>query len=331
MRFAPPRISSVAAVCFATSSLALGAVAGCQLNTTGITDPGTGGGATRGGLGGDPLTPVRIGSGGSADAGSAGGARSSDATGGASGTGGNSGAGGTNNGSGGTAGTITVGTGGSGAGGTGTGGSGTGGSGTGGTGTGGSGGSPPTVVGCADGTREAFADLHTFPTIAGCAGGWSVAGIVTAASMTPGCARAAGNNGARPLGTGCTVEDLCAAGWHVCLGANELGDLNVSCANSGIPAAAGPATRQLFATRQRGRTGTICTADDATGTNDVHGCGNFGLAEDPNCAPLDRQFSHTECDMVSPWFCNDPASATGEALVVIKPGSTGGGVLCCHN
>ena len=64
--------------------------------------------------------------------------------------------------------------------------------------------------------------------------------------------------------------------------------------------------------------------------NNVHGCGNFGLPEDPNCASLDSQLSHTECDDNPPWNCNDPNSVTDEALVVVKPGPGAGGVLCCR-
>ena len=101
---------------------------------------------------------------------------------------------------------------------------------------GGAGGAPSVVVslpGCADGTREAFVNVVRFPSIAGCAGGWTVPGVLTPASMLPACARAAGNSGLRPNGAGCTVEDLCALGWHVCLGARELTTLGVTCQGRG--------------------------------------------------------------------------------------------------
>lgn len=186
------------------------------------------------------------------------------------------------------------------------------------------------LVGCADGAREAFANTTRFPNIAGCAGGWTILGVLTPASLLPACAFTAGDDGMNPNGVGCSVADLCAPGWHVCGGAIELDAMNVTCAQAGIAgvnAAAGP---QFFITRQRGEQATACTPDDAVGVNNVHGCGNFGLAEDPACTPLDRQLSHTECDDNAPWSCNDPNSMTDEALVVVKRGAAAGGALCCR-
>ncbi|HET6149744.1 MAG TPA: hypothetical protein VFH68_19555 [Polyangia bacterium] len=329
---------------------------GCSLNTSGITDPGPPGSDR--GIGGD-TTSIETGSGGTTDAGLGGvGGASTGGLGGSSGGAGGApnpgGAGGSGvvgtggvvagtggriiSGVGGVTGTGgagvggMMGTGGRGVGGMGTGGRGVGGMGTGGMGVGGMGtGGSIVVNGCADGTREAFTNIQRFPSIAGCSGGWSIAGVVTPASSTAMCARAAGNDGARPNGNGCTVEDLCAAGWHVCLGANELDALNVTCAQAQLPPVGGAAGAGVlfFATRQRMQ-GNVCNADDTNGTNDIHGCGNFGLAEDPDCAPLDRHLSHTECDQAPPWDCGNNNPGTTEALLVIKPGSAAGGVLCCH-
>jgi hypothetical protein len=317
---------------------------GCSLNTNGITDFGPG----NGGNGGD-VTGAHVGAGGTTGAGTGGasatgaggttgalgtgtgGSMASDGTGGATALPGDGGASGTGGASAGTGG-ANAGTGTGGATINGTGGaSGTGGVGIGGkTGTGGMmgvGGNILTLMGCADGTREAFTSTTTFPSIAGCAGGWSVAGVLTTASNAPACSRAGGNDGARPNGAGCTVEDLCAAGWHVCRGAAELTTLGVRCADARLPALGMGAL--FYATRQRGVQGVVCNADDTTGTNDVHGCGNFGLAEGPGCAPLDRQLSHTECTLTPPWSCGDNNTGTNEALLVTKATSTAGGVLCC--
>jgi hypothetical protein len=140
-------------------------------------------------------------------------------------------------------------------------------------GTGGGGGDSdgtPRASGCADGTREAFLDLVRFPAIAACAGGWSVPGLVTAASRAPACGRAAGNDGSNVTGAGCTVEDLCAEGWHVCLGARELAALGVTCADAGIPSASA-GSPLFFATRQRGTPPTSCSPDEATTSNNLHG------------------------------------------------------------
>ena len=59
------------------------------------------------------------------------------------------------------------------------------------------------------------------PNIAGCAGGFDVPGVTTAASMQPNCGRISGNSSINPQGTGCSVEDLCSEGWHVCTGAED--------------------------------------------------------------------------------------------------------------
>ena len=187
------------------------------------------------------------------------------------------------------------------------------------------------AMGCADGTREAFADPARFPAIAGCAGGWSVPGLVTERSLAPGCARAAGNDGSNATGIDCTVEDLCADGWHVCRGANELTQMSVTCKDSGIAPATAGGGAIFFATRQRGTAPTGCSVEATMGANNVHGCGNFGRVEDPGCAPpLDRQLENTVCAVNPPWSCSDPTSIMTEATVVTKPGSARGGVLCCR-
>jgi hypothetical protein len=190
---------------------------------------------------------------------------------------------------------------------------------------------PPPAIGCADGTREAFTDPARFPAIAGCAGGWSVPGLVTELSLAPGCARAAGNDGSNATGLDCTVEDLCADGWHVCRGASELTQLGVTCQDSGIAPATAGSGAMFFATRQRGTAPTGCSPETTTGSNNLHGCGNFGRVEDPGCAPpLDRQLENTVCTANPPWSCNDPTSIMTEAMVATKAGSARGGVLCCR-
>ena len=77
-------------------------------------------------------------------------------------------------------------------------------------------------IGCSDGTREAFTNMGTHPNIAGCSGGFSVAGVTTQNSMSPQCNRGAGNSSGNTFGNGCSVEDLCAAGWHVCTSSAEV-------------------------------------------------------------------------------------------------------------
>ncbi len=276
----------------------------------------------RSGLGGGGTTTTMVGSGGSsAGSGGVGGvATAGDAGRGGTGEGGNTGSGG--------------------GGGFGTGGEFPGTGGRGGASGGESGGpddagaaldAPSTAAGCADGTREAFADNLRFPSIAGCSGGWSVPGLVSERSMTPGCARAAGNDGSNPTGIECTVEDLCADGWHVCRGASELTLQGVSCGDAGIGPVTAPGGAMFFTTRQRGTPPTGCSPGATTGSNNLHGCGNFGRVEDPGCAPpLDRQIEHTVCAANPPWSCSDPVSIMTEAMVATKSAPAAGGVLCCR-
>lgn len=62
--------------------------------------------------------------------------------------------------------------------------------------------------GCADGTREAFADGTVFPQIAGCSGTWAGPQSLTAAPTGADC----GND----LGECASPADLCAPGWRIC-------------------------------------------------------------------------------------------------------------------
>jgi hypothetical protein len=311
-----------------TGGSAIGTGGGVFAGTGGDVFAGTGGSGTGGAL---------TGSGGRGTGGTIAGTGGSGTGGAFIGTGGAPGTGGALIGSGGAPGTggAFIGTGGAfvGTGGApGTGGAlaGTGGEhhGTGGSGAGGNG--PPVATGCADGTREAFADEARFPSIAGCSGGWSVPGLVTTPSMTPACGRAAGNDGRNANGSGCTVEDLCAEGWHVCHGAAELTALNVTCGGDGIAPMTGTTGALFFATRQRGMAPMGCSPDATTGSNNLHGCGNFGRDEDMGCSPpLDRQIEGSVCNANPPWTCSVSSAVSSEATVVTKSGSAAGGVLCC--
>lgn len=175
--------------------------------------------------------------------------------------------------------------------------------------------------GCADGEREGFLDQAAHPDVAACAGGFAEPGLF--ASVSPACARAAGDDGSAPDGAGCNVADLCAVGWHVCVGAAEVG----ARAPGGCGDAVGaPDAQVFFITRQSGPGGATCGA----GANDLFGCGSLGVAAaDPSCAPLDR-FSNDLCAALpAPWSCG--ADGAAEADQVAKPGVDAGGVLCCHD
>jgi tRNA A-37 threonylcarbamoyl transferase component Bud32 len=182
-------------------------------------------------------------------------------------------------------------------------------------------------IGCADGTRDGFLDRRKYQTIAACAGGWSVPGVVGGPNLVPRCGLEGGNNGRRPDGAGCTAADLCAEGWQVCPTAALVMERAGGCQDA-VPD--GGSDTLFFATGQRA-TRHLC---DGFGLNNVHGCGGgLGPAEDPSCAPFSRRLGHQECSAMPPWSCSTDPSAVvdgqNEAAIVTKAGSSGGGVLCC--
>jgi hypothetical protein len=185
----------------------------------------------------------------------------------------------------------------------------------------------PPEPGCSDGTREGYLDMKKYPGIAACSGGWAEPGLDSEASHTPECARRAGNSGDKVDGHGCSIADLCAAGWHVCESTHEVSLLVTACTDAFSPSAAKPV---FFVTRQRA-IGLTCTANSQTegGTNNIYGCGNVGSFADKSCTPLDHMLRDSDCANQPPWSCSD--NSQDEYLVVTKLGSSRGGALCCKD
>lgn len=194
------------------------------------------------------------------------------------------------------------------------------------------------VQGCADGTREGFVDEAAFPDIAGCAGGFQIPGVLS--ELTPVCG-SAGDDSDNPDGAGCSAEDLCGSGFHMCVSAGDVAASSPSgCA--GVTEEPG----LFFATRQSGSGCGVCALGSSTSVNcqscvcegdclqtdltanDVFGCGTVGDLT-PSCEVLDR-FSNDVCSTLPPpWSCGGDGCA--EAHAVVKPGPGGGGVLCCRD
>lgn len=175
-------------------------------------------------------------------------------------------------------------------------------------------------AGCADGIREGFLDLAEFPRVAACAGGWDIPGVVPAPA--PACSRVAGNDSTNPNGTGCSAEDLCAEGWHLCASVAELSAALPSC-NLLTTADA------FFIAGVSGPGGRACSSDGRS--NDIFGCGTIGrdMVDAATCGPLNRYDSGPCTPLGSPWNCGTSSSGF-EANIVFKPGSSRGGVLCCR-
>ena len=175
-------------------------------------------------------------------------------------------------------------------------------------------------IGCADGEREAFLDPVTRPDIAGCSGAWSERGILD--DVAPACAREGGDDGPRPMGSGCNIEDLCAFGWHVC---EDPAEVAASSPTGCTGALEGTSGDLFFLQRQSGTGNRECDG----GQNDIFGCGNLGDMPKPSCRPLDAVATST-CSALPPtWDCG--ASNFSEAAAVTKDGGAGGGVLCCRD
>lgn len=201
----------------------------------------------------------------------------------------------------------------------------------GGTGQGGAGGVPDPTCGCSDGFREAFIDRDAQPNLAGCAGAFDVPGVTTDASLAPACDRQAGDDGANRNGMGCSVEDLCSAGWHVCKSAAELGARSTT----GGCEAADPGTPAFWLTRQA-QTGSLdggapdeCAA--APAIHNLTGCGSLGQPSAASCAPLLRTMRQDDCIPTQAWYCGDGVeNGLDEARIVRKTRVAEGGVVCCR-
>lgn len=211
-------------------------------------------------------------------------------------------------------------------------------------------GPPGDPSGCADGTREGFLSLTSYPAIAACSGGWSVPGVTQV--VAPACGRVSGNTSSNREGAGCAASDLCAAGWHLCRGKDEVAQkANGSCADA-VPSGA-QNNSLFFAVSQASQNNTSC---DSSGDNDVFGCGNLGtqLAPAKNCGVLTRALASTHpgtCGFneaepnLGPWQClGGTQGDLHEGALVTKQGCTNtscsyggapvgnadkGGVLCC--
>ncbi len=172
--------------------------------------------------------------------------------------------------------------------------------------------------GCADGTREGFGASEA--GIAACEGAWTVPGVLVDASAQ--CARAAGNTGTRSNGTGCSVADLCAVGWHVCRDAADVLAHGGAAANDVCTTGSKDGGATFYATAQPSDGVSSCIAD-AAAVNDVFGCGDIASAVG-DCAPLDMTIG-TFAQV--PGFAFGSDSNTERVTVIKGPGP--GGVLCC--
>lgn len=173
--------------------------------------------------------------------------------------------------------------------------------------------------GCSDGERE---DLDELADLAACAGAWSVPGALGADQ--PACDRAAGDDAAGQ--PGCNLEDLCAGGWHVCLGAGDVEGHDGAAGCADLAASPGA----VYITRQRGDAAIDSHRCAATGSSDdVYGCGSLGaeLVAGDGCAPLNRRLSLPDDCPAEGGSCGAGDAAEG-ATIAKSDAVRGSGVLC---
>lgn len=185
----------------------------------------------------------------------------------------------------------------------------------------------PFAVGCADGTREGFADADSWRDVAGCSGAFRIPGLFGDKAQNPQCGRQAGNQGANLSGIGCSVADLCAEGWHVCRDAAEVERLSRTDCESAVP----PGQTRFFVVLQAASPQGTCYPDDSV-ANDLHGCGTWGQPENASCHPLDRRMGFADClASGESWWCGRAADHLNEARLVFKSDGALGGALCCRD
>lgn len=159
----------------------------------------------------------------------------------------------------------------------------------------------PVAPGCDSGRRAGFADGRRFPNIAACAGSWAAPGLDSTEQKKDGTAAA-----------------LCAEGWHICTSVAE-----VKRKTDGVGCAAADLKGNVFFAIAEGAAGTSeCFTGGGLG---VLGCGTLGAPAPGLCAPMDR-LSNPGCSALEePWACEK----NREVWSLVKPGQSGGGVLCC--
>jgi hypothetical protein len=193
---------------------------------------------------------------------------------------------------------------------------------------------PASVVGCADGSREGFRDLATWPSIAGCAGGWQNAGLPVSGAPPRPCGGIAGNSSRAPDGllcgsdgacVECGVADLCAPLWRPCVDGKEV----MNRARAGCENILPPGEPGFFLAMAGASADGVCAPGEH---NDLHGCGNLGTPESGQCPPFTRRMGFADCERTEGvWKCGTSAQYLDEVGVVTKPKPDLGGVLCCKD
>jgi hypothetical protein len=161
----------------------------------------------------------------------------------------------------------------------------------------------PSSAGCADGTREGFADRIAYPDIAGCAASWPLSSL-RAAKTGHACGDGLGS---------CTVPaDACGTGWHVC---------------AAPPYSSADITGKVTADECDAQQGTFAAA---VGDQSCDPCADTGFSA-ACCGSGCHPNSGGSCLFAKRtlWF---PDSSNGDINTcgAIFTSASGAGVLCCR-
>ncbi len=174
----------------------------------------------------------------------------------------------------------------------------------------------PKIVGCADGQREAFADVKSNPRVAGCMGTWPESKSL----KDPPTGKACGDDG-----EACAVPaDVCAPGWHVCGSKGIPKDLRdrataEQCHN------AGPG--RFNAAMSHSPTDEIEPCPTITAATKLP-CVQAGLGSEPVCCGNDCQYGKCKDGV---WKDKTKISrGTSEGCGAVTS-ERNGGVLCCYD
>lgn len=174
----------------------------------------------------------------------------------------------------------------------------------------------PFVTGCADGQREGFADIKTYPTIAGCLAVWDGEMNLRKGKTSKTC----GDD----LDVCSSPADVCAQGWHVCARDGDYHDLTDRISDKQCAEGAGPG--KFVAAISHVKTKGECA--DPPGPTTRYPCLDEGYGAEPVCCG----------ESCRPGQCRDAVwpkqtlismgKAEGCAAVTSE---RNGGILCCKD
>lgn len=176
-------------------------------------------------------------------------------------------------------------------------------------------GGEPVRIGCADGQREGFADIHRHPRIAGCRADWDNAKSLRDKPTGKPCGDDQGL---------CAVPaDACAPGWHICGTTGKREELREKLTVEACDHEAGPG--KFVAAMSHSQSKDLCPPVPTRNT--VFPCMDSGIGSEPVCCgdncstPMCRNALWEGQTRISVGFGESCGAVTSER---------NGGIMCCQ-